>query len=585
MLWLAGTIAFSLLVFGLVLPLPSRRAQAIFGLLCGLGVSMTFFVDMAYYRYFTDFPTLSQLGQLGQLGKVGGSVRSAVRLTDLLLFIDLPFYLWACREKHPFSQKRLVPSLVILAVALVCAISTDFVQTPQQRSIGENRFKNYAVAREFGVPLYHALDIQYELTRAWRLSGQLDEPLAALPLAKASLRSIQIQTEFTGAAEGMNVMVVLLESIQTFALDTEINGQQVMPFLNEYKDKCLYFPRMYDQTNHASSSDGEFVLANSLHPAAQGTTAFVYQNNDYQSIPNLLKKAGYHSVYFGYYDGAFWNARTMMQRYGFTEALFAPFGAPAKPEERIGWGLADYGMLVRAYSLLAERKKPFYSVIHCSMGHHPFRELKPEQKELKLPPDLEGTMVGDYLQMCRFRDNNLRAFFSQYEKLEMAKNTVVVLTGDHGTPLTPLQLQPLLKNSKLPLKVAWAAEQSVPVFIRIPGTKGHTFSHPVGQIDFAPTIFHILGVEPDRPVFLGQNMLNRSGGIYYRKSAYALQNNILVSVLDQTAHSLETEESLPYSEHKQMAEDAVKQWKISDELLDYNLIPKIREAWSDSTSQ
>lgn len=578
-LWWTGLAAVSLLGWGALLLLGrSGRAQALVALVLSSSVTFVLFTDAAYYRYFIDLPTLSQLAQVGQLSKVGGSVQSVLRFSDLLLLVDLPLYLWLAVQNRPFMAPRYFQALIALALSGLAFGIVDFVKNPMQRGVGQARFKNYAVAREFGLPLYHLLDLRDQATRAWRLSGSPNRPLAALPSARRSFESVVQPGQYRGAAKGMNVVVILLESLQSIALEYEIDGQPVMPFLSEYTKSTLYFPRMYDQTNHASSADGEFVLATSLHPAAQGTTAFLYQNNSFQALPSHLNEGGYHTVYIGYYDGSFWNARRMMDAFGFRQAVFAPFGPPPRPDEQIGWGLADYPTLIRAYGVWDTLNQPFYSVVKCSMGHHPFNELRPEQRELKLPLELQETIVGEYLQLCRFRDNQLRAFLTQFHEMGLAESTVLILTGDHASPMTPAQLEPILSEAKLPLKAAWALEQSVPLLIRIPGVEGHRFQTPVGQVDFAPTVLHLLGLTPDRPVFFGESMFARKGGIFFRKAAYARLGDVLLSILDRKAYSVRSGVELPFAEHAGLADEALKQWKASDDILDYDLISDLREA-------
>lgn len=84
------------------------------------------------------------------------------------------------------------------------------------------------------------------------------------------IRSTQADSskEMFEIAKGKNLIVVSLESMQSFPINTKMNGQNITPFLNKLtKDEdTVYFPNFYHQTGLGKTSDSEFLLETSLYP-------------------------------------------------------------------------------------------------------------------------------------------------------------------------------------------------------------------------------------------------------------------------------------------------------------------------------
>ena len=118
--------------------------------------------------------------------------------------------------------------------------------------------------------------------------------LTALSLSKSNsyVQSNQPDPseEMFGAAEGKNLIVVTLESLQSFVINEEMNGQTVTPFLNELTkdDDTIYFPNFYHQTGLGKTSDSEFLLENSLYPLSGGAVFFTHSGNTYNSMAESL---------------------------------------------------------------------------------------------------------------------------------------------------------------------------------------------------------------------------------------------------------------------------------------------------------
>ena len=92
--------------------------------------------------------------------------------------------------------------------------------------------------------------------------------------------------EMFGIAEGRNIIAISLESLQSFVINEEMNGEVITPFLNELSTDpdTFYFTDFYHQTGLGKTSDSEFILENSLYGVNGGAVFFTHSGNTYRFV-------------------------------------------------------------------------------------------------------------------------------------------------------------------------------------------------------------------------------------------------------------------------------------------------------------
>jgi lipoteichoic acid synthase len=81
------------LVLTSLLVLRNSKIYTVIGSLLYIALSLLFYADVLYERYYDAILHIELAGQAGQLGEVMGSVISLVYNTDFIYWIDLPFVL------------------------------------------------------------------------------------------------------------------------------------------------------------------------------------------------------------------------------------------------------------------------------------------------------------------------------------------------------------------------------------------------------------------------------------------------------------------------------------------------------------
>ena len=119
------------------------------------------------------------------------------------------------------------------------------------------------------------------------------------------------------------------------------------------------------------------------------------------------------------------------------------------------------------------------------------------------------------LSSYRYLDEAIEGFFEVFFSGPLAENTVVVLLGDHGTPHRPPDVETNIQHreSRFRIPIALITKHATP----------KELSHVVHQIDVAPTIAQIVGIQPE-VTWMGRGLFAEPGSpwVFYSngKSSY-----------------------------------------------------------------
>lgn len=497
-LWLA------LLAPTLILPKRPRRAL-LFGV--ALLAGLVLLSNQIYFRYYQDFITLTSLTLAGQVYGVRDSILPLARPSDLAYLLPAlaAALLWGRPRSRAPRKRRSAWLLAIMVGGLGLGVfSVRYAAMQEQWGEGGHWDGSYPFVRQAGLFTFHLFDAQRFVARKWDKSTVDSETIERA-------RTFFGQQEkrpnaLTGIGSGMNLMVVQLESFESFPVGLMIEGQPVTPNLNRLSQEALFFPNIFYQTARGNTSDAEFMLNTSLLPLREASVNWSYPDNDYYSLPQMLKQRGYTALAFHGYNKIYWNREFMYPRLGFdvfySESSF-------QRDELVNLGLSDESFYRQSLEFLQRHPEPFYAQLVSLTSHHPFR-LPQDYHELALPESLPEDL-RDYLHAVRYADRALGTLLRALEERGVLDRTVLVVYGDHeGTSLKhykeirQLQGRPVLREEEL----AKTALQTVPLFVRVPGSpvKG-VLPQVGGQVDILPTLSNILGLGGEG-VFLGQDLLD-----------------------------------------------------------------------------
>lgn len=474
-------------------------------------MSILLYANAVYYRFFSDFITLPTISQTQNFGDLGGSILSLLKPYDILFFVDVFLLIYLCLSKkvqkdyHRVGYKKAIA--VIAFVIGISAVNLGLANADRPQLLTRGFDRNYIV-KYLGMYNYTIYDAAETIkASSQRALADSDDMTEVINYTKSNYA--EPNPEYFGAAKGMNVIYIHLESIQDFLMNYQLNGEEVTPFLNSLiKDpNTLYFDNFYHQTAQGKTSDAEFMIENSLFGLPQGSAFITKGHNTYQAAPAILKENGYTSAVFHGNNGTFWNRNEIYKSFGYDHFYDANYYDTSSKEEMAEYGLLDKPFFEQSTELLKSLPQPFLTKFITVGNHYPYKidqELTTIEKATTGDPS-----VDNYFQTARYADEAIQQFFTELKESGLYDNSMIVLYGDHygisenhnkameqiiGKEVTPFE------NANL---------QQVPLIIHVPGMEGgvkHTYG---GQMDILPTLLHLLGIDSQNYVQFGTDLLSK----------------------------------------------------------------------------
>lgn len=288
------------------------------------------------------------------------------------------------------------------------------------------------------------------------------------------------------------------------------------------------------------------------HKAYTDETGAIGMDARFVTFPEVLAKAGYTNGLVGKWHVGDWT-RDPARRYhptqhgfhyfmGLTGGGTSPANAPLERDGTIAprEGLTD-DVLTREGIAFIERNRdrPFFLMLALRSPHGPWLPVAPEDEEplrnldptIPNPdyPDLNVAnvkrMMREYLMSCAGVDRNVGSVLAALDRLNLADNTVVIFSSDHGynmghngithkgngiwvTKKTPPPATPNITGRYRPN--VYDLSLRVPVLVRWPGRikPGTVINRTCSSLDWYPTLVALAGGElPVGEIIRGRNLL------------------------------------------------------------------------------
>lgn len=503
--WVNTILGALLLVLPFVL---SRRVwvQLVFFLIAaGLMVS-----NLMYARTYFSFIPLKSYMLAGNLVDFKASVAAQMRWYDIVLpLAAIGACLWAWRapvSKIIGTRLYLVSTAVMLLLSLgLNAVRGGFMN--HYKATFNECYKSTCVT-----PMYTlAGNAIYSIFN--NRAASKSEELAFARKWLADQRTLApMSSPDSAAAKPKSMIVILLESFESWLLQTSVEGQELTPNLNrELADSTsLYFPKVVTQVSSGRSIDAQLLMLAGLMPMPDEQFSFYYPDNDYPTLIKAMKADSMERAYLLSPDKPVtWNQGLIAKAFGIDTLLMEDVWDVS---ERIGSGRGKLSDREFAKQIIEKMKdgevfpvgeRAFVQIVTYS-GHNPFR-LPDELKELRFSDKIDNGLA-DYMTMAHFTDSAIGSLLDYLKSRADYKDMLIVITGDHEG-LADWR-QRLLRD---PLANNIISDKQLTPLIVLNSPKSGTIDQYIGQIDVYPTLLNLLGLQDYEWHGLGIDALSEAG--------------------------------------------------------------------------
>jgi lipoteichoic acid synthase len=500
-------LSFLLFIFGVGLLLKKDKSRTRYIIAASFVLSFILYGNVVFYRFFDDFLTLPVLFQTSNFSDLGTSASAIMSWKDLFYFTDVIVLIliiklkptWFSLQNYSRANRR---AYFLVATALVF-FNLGLAESERPQLLTRT-FDREMLVKNIGTYNYHVYDIFLQSKSSAQRAMADGSELADIDnYVRASY--IEPDKEMFGVAKDKNLIMVSLESLQNFVINSEMNGQEITPFLNDFIGESYYFDNFYHQTQQGKTSDSEFLLDNSLYPLNRGAVFFTHSGNEFESMTEKLGENGYYTTAMHANNKSFWNRDIMYDSLGY-ERFYSLPDYEVTEENSVNWGMKDIPFFEQSVEHMKEMPQPFSTKMITLTNHYPFT-LDEEDKLIDPYTSNDGT-VNRYFQTVRYMDEAVKNFITDLKESGLYENSVIVMYGDHYGISENHNKAMSQYLGKEVTPVVSTQLQEVPLIIHVPGQEGKTISKVSGQIDLKPTIMHLLGIDTKEDIQFGSDIFS-----------------------------------------------------------------------------
>lgn len=357
---------------------------------------------------------------------------------------------------------------------------------------------------------------------------------------------------FAKNKEKFNVIFIVVDALRADHLSCYGYFRNTSPNIDRLAKEGVLFKNAFSQGSETLVSIP--AMFTSLYPGVNGTFQLKdYLSDKFITLPEILRKNGYESVLFGGYElDTLSNFNSRFDKYKLlaTEAIHKTVSSVN--EKVLAW-------------LSQKHTKPFFLFAHYDYPHSPYNPPAPYDKIFSGKTDADEEtkklvhsfnwffdfiqymqdteklrnptkfhyLISQYDGEIKYTDDQIRILLEELNRLKLSKNTLVILTADHG--------EQFLEHGVFFHKTQLYDELiHVPLIMRLPGIipRGKKITNLIGHIDIMPTILDLLNIHGDNimqghsltPLFSGENGFQQaifSETKFYARHTKAIRTNKL----------------------------------------------------------
>lgn len=316
--------------------------------------------------------------------------------------------------------------------------------------------------------------------------------------------------DLTGALQGKNLIMVMLESVDTWLLT-----EDYMPNLYALQQRSVDFTRFYTPLMlSAGTFNTEIMSQTGLIPTPVGVGPVTYADNSFPlSLANLFGRAGYTARSFHSASPTIYTRGRIHVNLGF-EAY----------HNYVAMGMDDYQLdsqMLGGYGLMTEGE-PFFSFVITYSGHGPYNGELANISAAHMDAaraavarsgvtDTEENME-EYVQAVAHvmeTDAFVGGLLDALEADGKLEDTVLLFYTDHyGKYMSDREFLCRLKG----VSAVSPELYRTPCFLYSADLEAQKVDKYAGPVDLIPTLVNLFGLDADRGWYVGDDIFGSGGG-------------------------------------------------------------------------
>jgi phosphoglycerol transferase MdoB-like AlkP superfamily enzyme len=453
----------------------------------------------SYFSYFGFIPEVYAFGASNisdTLEVINHYFRQVFGVSEVAILLTMAscFYL---ASKVQLNKKILLVLLLPISLFLV---SYNQFGAP----INNEKYGNVTVIRRFGVISFLYLSFSEWLS----IDGNYFAPKTTYPGKLTSIIFPQQNSDISFAKlpnDILHTVLIQIESLDLEAIDAQLNGIDVMPFLQNLKDSCLNYTNFYTTKSVGGSADAEFSIATGLLPSSKRPSISHANFDAMSTMYEILKRQNVDSYFAHNNQIGFYSRNIAYSKLDVHHRFLLPTENISEPE---------FAKDSFAFAL-ANSKRSFYYFFNFQ-SHGPYMGYS-DATAAKFAMDSKLNLVENYLATMHEVDEMIGSLFAMQRAFFNENRSVFILTADHPSYLHT--------NSSLTNRT------NIPLLICHNSFKRTDINKISSTVDLFPTILETFGVDSEAGNIGSSLFRNNNGVVLFPtgKILYRDKNNVLKS--------------------------------------------------------
>lgn len=316
----------------------------------------------------------------------------------------------------------------------------------------------------------------------------------------------------TPTGESSKDLLIVVEESLGAQFVGSLGGVGVTPYIDSWHERSWFFERLY--ATGTRSARGLEALVTGFPPSpARSVLKLPKAQSDFFTLAALLSEQGYHNTFIYGGESHFDNMKGFFLANGFDQVIDQ--NDYESPSFKGTWGVSDEDLFGKAKTHITRTtNQPQFTLVFSSSNHTPF-EFPVGRIENH---DKEKATVNNAV---KYADYALGNFLNELEHEQYLSKAVVLVVADHDARVKGEQLVPVERFH-------------IPGFIIGSDVKVQRDNRLVSQIDLAPTLLSLIGVEAPHPMLgfdLTQSVTSKHRALMQYGDNFAYMNDDELVVL------------------------------------------------------